>query len=65
MMLLTLYISPAAAKFTHALLRAIGGEKGVVTPSFVESPLFADNGVTFFSSNIELGVSSLAYLCRV
>ena len=55
---------PAAAKFTHALLRAIGGEKGVVTPSFVESPLFADEGVTFFSSNIELGVSIIGRTCR-
>ncbi|KAF8312453.1 NAD-malate dehydrogenase [Clavulina sp. PMI_390] len=51
----TLSMAYAAAKFTHALLRAVGGEKGVVTPSFVESPLYADQGVTFFSSNVELG----------
>jgi len=56
----TLSMAYAAAKFTHALLRAIGGEKGVITPSFVESPLYADQGVTFFSSNVELGPEGVA-----
>ncbi|KAF8340738.1 malate dehydrogenase [Cantharellus anzutake] len=51
----TLSMAYAAAKFTHALLRALNGEKGVITPTFTESPLFKDQGVSFFSSNVELG----------
>lgn len=32
----------AAAKFTDALLRAMTGEKDIIIPTFVESPLFTD-----------------------
>ena len=53
----TLSMAYAGAKFTDALLRGLNGEKGVVTPTFVKSPLFADQGIDFFSSNVELGVS--------
>jgi len=35
----------------------MNGEKGVVTPTFVKSPLYEDQGVEYFSSNVELGVS--------
>jgi len=51
----TLSMAYAGAKFTNALLRGLNGEKGVVTPTFVKSPLFADQGVEYFSSNVELG----------
>jgi len=54
----TLSMAYAGAKFTNSLLRALNGEKGVVTPTFVKSPLFADKGIEYFSSNVELGVSS-------
>ena len=62
----TLSMAYAGAKFTDALLRALNGEKGVVTPTFVKSPLFADQGIDFFSSLVELGVSPIAaaYLCE-
>jgi malate dehydrogenase len=53
----TLSMAYAGAKFTNAILRGLNGEKGVVTPTFVKSPLFADQGIDFFSSNVELGVS--------
>jgi malate dehydrogenase len=53
----TLSMAYAGAKFTNAVLRGLNGEKGVVTPTFVKSPLFADQGIDFFSSNVELGVS--------
>lgn len=53
----TLSMAYAGAKFTNALLRGLAGEKGVVTPTFVKSPLYADKGVDFFASNVELGVS--------
>ncbi len=55
----TLSMAYAGAKFTDALLRGLSGEKGVVTPTFVKSPLFEDKGVEYFSSNVELGVSNL------
>jgi malate dehydrogenase len=47
----------------NSLLRGLNGEKGVITPSFVKGPLFADQGIGFFSSNVELGVSAFYYLC--
>lgn len=55
----TLSMAYAGAKFAHALLRGLSGEKGVVTPTFVQSPLFADQGIDFFSSNVELGVNGV------
>lgn len=59
----TLSMAYAGAKFTNALLRGLKGEKGVITPTFVKSDLFANKGVDFFSSNVELGVcvSSLVW----
>ncbi|CAL1701907.1 unnamed protein product [Somion occarium] len=51
----TLSMAYAGARFTNALLRGLAGEKGIVTPTFVKSPLFADKGIDFFSSPIELG----------
>jgi malate/lactate dehydrogenase len=44
----------AAAKFTDALLRAMGGESGVIIPTFVQSDLFADRNCDFFASKVEL-----------
>jgi malate dehydrogenase len=55
----TLSMAYAGAKFTDALLRGLNGEKGIVTPTFVKSPLYASQGIDFFSSNVELGVSTL------
>jgi malate dehydrogenase len=60
----TLSMAYAGAKFTNALLRGLNGEKGVITPTFVKSPLFVDVGIDFFSSNVELGVSD-GYFERV
>ncbi|KAG8828923.1 Malate dehydrogenase, cytoplasmic [Serendipita sp. 399] len=51
----TLSMAFAAAKFTNSVLRALKGEKGIVVPSFVKSPLYESEGVPFFSSNVELG----------
>ena len=45
----------AGAVFADALMRAINGESGVTTPAFVESPLYKDQGVDFFASQITLG----------
>ncbi|TFY74434.1 hypothetical protein EWM64_g9576 [Hericium alpestre] len=51
----TLSMAYAGARFTNALLRGLAGEKGVVIPTYVRSPLFEDQGVEYFSSNVELG----------
>ncbi|KAI0751742.1 malate dehydrogenase [Daedaleopsis nitida] len=55
----TLSMAYAGARFTGDLLRALNGEKGVVVPTFVKSPLFADQGIDFFSSNVELGTNGV------
>ncbi|KAF9074683.1 NAD-malate dehydrogenase [Rhodocollybia butyracea] len=55
----TLSMAYAGAKFTGLLLRGLSGEKGVITPTFVKSPLFADRGIDFFSSPVELGVNGV------
>jgi malate dehydrogenase len=55
----TLSMAYAGAKFTNALLRGLNGEKGVITPTFVKSDIFANKDVDFFSSNVELGVCVL------
>ena len=60
----TLSMAYAGAKFTNALLRGLNGEKGVITPTFVKSDLYANKGVDFFSSNVELGVCVLFSLLR-
>jgi len=53
----TLSMAYAGARFTHSVLRALKGEKGVVECSYVESNLVP--GVAFFSSRIELGVNGV------
>ncbi|KAJ4471951.1 lactate/malate dehydrogenase [Lentinula aciculospora] len=55
----TLSMAYAGAKFANSLLRGLNGEKGVITPTFVKSPLFADRGIDFFSSPVELGVNGV------
>lgn len=51
----TLSMAMAGARMAESLLRASQGEKGVVEPTFVDSPLYKDQGVDFFSSKVELG----------
>ena len=58
----TLSMAYAGAKFADSLLRALNGEKGVVAPTFVKSDLYAKDGIEYFSSNVELGVSTVRVL---
>jgi len=51
----TLSMAMAGARFAESLLKASQGEKGVIEPTFVESPLYKDQGVDFFASKVELG----------
>lgn len=50
----TLSMAQAGARFAGSLIKAQNGEQ-VVEPTFVESPLFKDQGVDFFSSKVTLG----------
>ena len=51
----TLSMAFAGARMAESLLRAAKGEKGVIEPTFVDSPLYKDQGIDFFSSKVELG----------
>lgn len=51
----TLSMAQAAARFADSLLRGVNGEKNVVEPTFVDSPLFKDEGIDFFSTKVTLG----------
>jgi malate dehydrogenase len=42
-----------------SVLRAAQGEKNVVECTFVESPLYKDQGIDFFSSKVTLGVNGV------
>ena len=61
----TLSMAYAAAKFTNLLLRALGGEKGIVTPTFVESDVYKSRGVNWFSTNVELGTEGIKKIHEV
>jgi malate dehydrogenase len=51
----TLSMSYAGAVFADKVLDGLLGEKDVVVNSFVESPLYKEEGIDFFSSPITLG----------
>ncbi|KAK6082394.1 malate dehydrogenase [Seiridium cupressi] len=51
----TLSMAMAGARMAESVLRAAQGEKGVVEPAFVDSPLYKDQGIEFFASKVELG----------
>lgn len=51
----TLSMAFAGARMADSLLRAADGETGVIEPTFVESPLYKDQGIEFFSTKVELG----------
>jgi len=45
----------AGARFAESLLKASQGQKGVIEPTFVDSPLYKDRGCEYFATNVELG----------
>ena len=51
----TLSMAMAGARFAESLLKAAQGQKGVIEPTFVDSPLYKDQDVTYFASNVTLG----------
>ncbi|KAK7734298.1 Malate dehydrogenase, cytoplasmic [Cytospora paraplurivora] len=61
----TLSMAMAGARFAESLLRAAQGEKGVIEPTFVDSPLYKDQGIEFFSSKVELGPNGVEKILPV
>lgn len=55
----------AGARFAESLLKAAQGAKGVIEPTFVESPLYKDQGVDFFASKVELGPNGVEKILEV
>ncbi|KAL2038029.1 hypothetical protein N7G274_009249 [Stereocaulon virgatum] len=61
----TLSMAMAGARFAESLLKAAQGQKGVIEPTFVDSPLYKDQGIDFFSSKVELGPSGVKKIHEV
>lgn len=61
----TLSMAQAGARMADSILRAAQGEKGVVEPAFVDSPLYKDQGIDFFSSQVELGPEGVSKVLPV
>lgn len=59
----TLSMAQAGERFTNSLLKALNGQKGVIEPSYVLSPIAQKEGVEYFSTNVELGVSCSCCCC--
>ncbi|MBW0473944.1 hypothetical protein O181_013659 [Austropuccinia psidii MF-1] len=55
----TLSMAYAAAVFAEGLLKALGGQKGIIEPTFVKSPLYEKEGIEYFASNVELGIEGV------
>ncbi|ODV81745.1 mitochondrial malate dehydrogenase [Suhomyces tanzawaensis NRRL Y-17324] len=55
----TLSMAQAGARFAGSVLDGLAGEKDVVEPTFVDSPLFKSEGVEFFSSKVTLGAEGV------
>ncbi|KAF3894033.1 Malate dehydrogenase, NAD-dependent [Trichophyton interdigitale] len=51
----TLSMAQAGARFADSLLRATQGEQNVIEPTFVDSPIYKDQGIEFVASNVRLG----------
>lgn len=61
----TLSMAMAGARFAESLLKAAQGTKGVIEPTFVESPLYKDQGIDFFASRVELGPNGVEKIHEV
>ena len=49
-------MAQAGERFATSLLKALKGEKGIVEPSYVYSPVAKKDGIDWFATNVELGV---------
>jgi malate dehydrogenase len=63
------FLGCSDGRFAEAVLKAVKGEKGIVQPSFVylsgvpggDAVQKSVDGLDYFSTNVELGVSSLVF----
>lgn len=51
----TLSMAQAGARFANSVMAGFEGEKDVIEPSFVDSPLYKSEGIEFFASPVTLG----------
>lgn len=58
----TLSMAMAGARFASSVLVAAQGEKDVTEPTFVDSPLYADQGIPFFASEVTLGPDGVEHI---
>ncbi|KAH3900131.1 probable Malate dehydrogenase, mitochondrial [Saccharomycodes ludwigii] len=56
----TLSMAQAGATFANFVLSGLDGEKDVISPSYVYSPLYKSEGIDFFSSPITFGPEGAA-----
>ncbi|KAL9604147.1 MAG: hypothetical protein Q9219_000735 [cf. Caloplaca sp. 3 TL-2023] len=61
----TLSMAMAGARFAESLLKAAQGQKGVIEPTFVDSPLYKSQGIDFFASKVELGPNGVEKIHEV
>ncbi|PGH23985.1 malate dehydrogenase, NAD-dependent [Polytolypa hystricis UAMH7299] len=61
----TLSMAMAGARFAESLLKAAQGEQNVIEPTFVESPLYKDQGIDFFASKVRLGPNGVEEILPV
>ncbi|KAG5289061.1 malate dehydrogenase [Histoplasma ohiense] len=61
----TLSMAMAGARFAESLLKASQGVKDVIEPTFVDSPLYKDQGIDFFASNVRLGPNGVEEIVPV
>ncbi|CCF57387.1 hypothetical protein KAFR_0C03960 [Kazachstania africana CBS 2517] len=55
----TLSMAYAGSRFANAVLDGFEGKQNVVEASFVDSPLFKDEGIDFFATNVTLGTDGI------
>ncbi|KAL6928595.1 Malate dehydrogenase, cytoplasmic [Hanseniaspora valbyensis] len=58
----TLSMSYAGSIFADHVLKGLTGEKDVVVNSFVDSPLYKEEGIDFFSSPVTLGPDGISHI---
>ncbi|VEU21733.1 DEKNAAC102382 [Brettanomyces naardenensis] len=51
----TLSMAQAGARFAGSVLSGLAGEQDVVEATYIDSPLFKDQGIEFFASKVTLG----------
>jgi malate dehydrogenase len=61
----TLSMAFAGARFADSLLKAAQGIKGIIEPTFVDSPHYKAQGIEFFSSRVELGPNGAENILEV